>query len=183
MFELAMASMGFMFFVTYGVLALIVFIAVATERNVFATCALVFGAGVMYICGDAPDTSWIQAHPFLTLGLALGYLVAGISWSFLKWYFFLKDRKVEFLEKKADHLKLHGSDSKYAAPKFVLPRARTFKGKIVSWMMYWPVSVLATCFFDFIHRFWSMIYNRISKAFEWVANKVYADMDENDLVK
>jgi hypothetical protein len=156
--------------------------AVATERNVFATCSLIFGAGVMYLCGGTPDTSWLIAHPFLTLGLALGYLAAGIGWSFFKWYLFLVDKKQDFLVRKETHLRDHGDGAKFP-PKLMLPRARTHKGKIVSWMMYWPVSVLATCFFDFIHRFWSMIYNKISKAFEWVAKKVYADMDENDLVK
>lgn len=156
MFELAMATMGWMFFATYGVLALVVFLAVAHERNIFATCALIFGAGVMYLCGGAPDTSWIQAHPFLTAGIVLGYIVAGVLWSFVKWYFFLLDCKAKGLKR---------------------PYAEDNKSRIVSWMMYWPVSVIATCIFDFIKRAWNSLYEKISGVFDSITDKVYPTTD------
>lgn len=160
MFEATLAAMGLVWFcLVFSILAFTVLVAVSTDHYVWAGAALFFAGGLFVVFGGWPDLSWFANNPVHTIGAIVIYLIGGLAWSCVKWYLFLTDMKA--------------SEAKR-------PQARHHKSTIVSWMMYWPFSVIGTCIFDFIRRGWNAVYNYISGLFDKIGDSVYGPPSEDN---
>lgn len=117
-----------------------------------------------------PD--WITAvfyNPGALVIASTGYFVAGILWSFLKWYFFNLDELEKFKEGK---LVRRGSQPQTLAD--ARPKAKEHSARLVGWIAYWPWSVLKFVFGDMVVRISKRIYQLLSDRYEAVSRSVFS---------
>ena len=59
------------------------------------------------------------------------------------------------------------------------PKARNHKGKVLSWMTYWPWSLLWTLFNDFVRRVFNAIYNKIQKFLQKISDHAFRGTEKD----
>ena len=128
-----------------------------------ATCAILWFFGGTTL---RDIFSYINEHPWKSLLFLLEYFLVGVIWSFAKWYFFLLNRK-EKIEKQIE-AKQSYFDS--------IPSAKDYKGRIISWMTYWPMSIVWTFLNDPFKRIFKYIYSIFEKWYESMSNRMFADI-------
>ena len=148
MFELLVFG-TFWFWVVCIIATCVVIAALENDSPGGAFVTLAITVIVCYILGSG--STWgiiglILTSPKTMVLLILGYFVAGTIWSFVKWYFFLLDKKDEYLEAVDMNTGRAIRVSEYK------PEVRRYKGKIISWMCYWPFSLLWSLVGDFLKR-------------------------------
>jgi hypothetical protein len=65
----------------------------------------------------------------------------------------------------------------YYGRRLTKPSVGRNKGRILSWVTYWPLSGLWTLINDPIRRIFKWLYRRISTKLQIMADKVFADID------
>jgi hypothetical protein len=104
-------------------------------------------------------------NPGSTIMLAIGWIVAGVVWSFAKWHLHLSKYKQEALEGLKDGYNWV-SDSKFEVNK----------GRIIAWMTYWPFSLGWTMLDNPFRRMFNYIYGRVEKIYKSMSDKALADV-------
>ncbi len=109
--------------------------------------------------------SYIKDNPGIIILCFAGYFIAGAVWSIVKWYYFVVDKRDEYLEynRRSD---------------FKIPSPKEYKSDIMLWMSYWPVSAVWTI----INNPFKKIFIRIQKSLEGVYEKISAHVFK-DLIK
>lgn len=136
-------------------------------------------AGLFYLMYRAPLA---ERFGGFTLGGALSvfglYLVAGIVWSFFKWFKFLKNAKKKYdkevlrVEDVNKDKKAKGQD-KYCIPppniEYYIPLASENKEQLSCWILFWPFSglryMMGNLLVDLLHAItdaFAGTYNKIS---------------------
>ncbi len=140
--------------------------------------------------------SWVSTNPTNTIQFIVLYLLLGIVWAFTKWKTYLSrtSRHFKFLgeqfKREVGEIganwspwinKLNDNRSKLNIKEFVsfghgdepedivkkiTASASDKKSLIVSWIAYWPMSIVATLLNDPVKRLVSFIYNGISGLFQ-----------------
>lgn len=141
-----------------------------TGGGVKATLVIIAATTLYFFFGSKEHVidafNYVKDNPeqiLLWFGL---YLVVGVIWSVVKWFFFLHDKKIYYKERK----KSGYSDS------FVLPTAAQNKYRILSWMYYWPFSTIWTIINQPIKRAFKFIYAKIESTFDKISASVFSDM-------
>ena len=144
---------------------------------------------------------WIKLNYLSSIVSVVVYASLGVAWSFVKWIFFLykfKDKREEAIINatnknalKQDYAELIGDkcfDNKGSdKPLWMLslrkkkykntilcdtPKAADYKGTIVAWMSWWPVSMVGTLLNDPVRKFLNFTYTRLSGFYQKIANKI-----------
>lgn len=121
------------------------------------------------------------------------YIPAGVGWSLAKWAMKVKDSWRAFKEweekvpasekdkinKEAPHpyrniSELYKSQMGYDAPG-IRPAAKDNKGAIISWMTYWPFSVLNFVLLDAMRRLGRFIYEKLARAYDKITDSIYPE--------
>ena len=140
----------------------------------------------------------VRNHASETLMFVGAYLVAGIIWSFIKWFSFLMAFRDEYRETKGRWLIKKGlskqmvldealqksffSDLSFA--KFrgnsltEKPKASTNKRRIVAWMSFWPFSAVGTLINDPVRRFFNFLFNQFKATYQRMSDRVMASHSE-----
>jgi len=124
-----------------------------------------------YFLGSKQDVKdfffYLKDHPWLSLGRIGIYISIGIIWSVFKWFFFLQNKK-EYFKKKMEtsSWKFNESD---------IPQAKRNKARIISWMSYWPFSMLWTTINEPVKKTFRFIYSKIEGVFQKMANSTFSD--------
>jgi hypothetical protein len=101
------------------------------------------------------------------------YLLAGVAWSILKWYFYVLDEADKYVEaKRLDTI--NWSVVKHRYP----PQVRDHKERIVRWMMCWVTSVIWTLCHDFLTRLYRRIVDMLAGLFQRISDRVFAKFDD-----
>lgn len=103
------------------------------------------------------------------------YVVAGVLWSFKKWYSFVSGKLAELRENYRTRVNktVSGNETFASYVKDYQPRAIENKQRIIGWMALWPFSVSWWILTWPRHAFvW--IYNRISTIFDRISAKIWA---------
>ena len=102
---------------------------------------------------------YIADNPGTIIGAITLYLFLGISWSMMKWWFFLKgDRKRQW----DSYLKYNNGakdDTRFPWNP-AIPKARDNKSTILMWMSWWPF----TAIFDHLERTYDRMAERIMRS-------------------
>lgn len=127
----------------------------------------------LYFCGNSLffNKCWVYliSHPLVFFGLVLGYFLIGTIWSVVKWYFFLLNKRDKFLEDKKQW-----DSSNHARPLFAsVPEVRYYKKSILTWMTYWPFSMVWTLLDDPVRRAFNLIYYKIADFMQGISNRVF----------
>ena len=121
-----------------------------------------------FLGGEQPAHLLIGAlyNPLQTVLAILGYFVAGTLWGIIKWFFFvLRER---------DNILNALRDKHYPRPENIsLPKASYHKDRIITWMIYWPFSMLWTLINDPVRRGFEWIYRRIGKLMQSISERVF----------
>ena len=164
----ALFLFGTLWFWLLSVLAVII-IACSLEHRKWggtgATITLVSFFLLVYALGGntiQTFTNYITSNPLTSLAYIASYIVIGVLWSFVKWYYFLLNYK----EKNKT------TDPKW---KNYIPKVASNKGKIISWMTYWPISASWTIINDPIRRMYNSIFKRLDKVYVKISDKVFKD--------
>lgn len=148
----------------------IIFAIEVKESGTAATITLALTIGLLYLFGPRHELTnlflFIVHNPLLIVIIFIGYIFAGTVWSIVKWWFFLKD---EWRDAKK-----RVSEGYY----FKRPKASEEKGRIMSWMFYWPFSGLWTLINDPVKRAFKSIYDFLENTYEKMSARVFKDLEE-----
>jgi hypothetical protein len=178
---------------------IIVFIAlvVLVEAEWFssATLSLIIVVAATQYFNLIPLWGWLK-HNYFMLGVYIpGYLAFGaLVWSFTKWYLFLK--AFQYARQEAIRVFLEGRKEGLppATPEGIrtgigyqrykntrlsdTPRASDYKGKIIAWMCWWPLSMIGTLLNDPVRKFFNWAYLHLSGYYQRMANKMVPELEK-----
>ncbi|MBI4142378.1 hypothetical protein HY480_00710 [Candidatus Uhrbacteria bacterium] len=183
-----LGSVGF--WILFGFMSLMVLVATeGSESFGLATTTVIAFFVLLAICGDFNVVTAVRRTPLTAGGVCAGYIVAGVLWSMVKWYLFLRERRDDYNERKALFLQEHqmegavipdglkGAWRNRIGYGHSAPHVRDHKTRIVRWMVYWPWSLLWFCVNDPVRRFFRMLFNRIVGIYERIQRRVWGDAE------
>lgn len=175
----------------FWILTVVVFIVlvweVACDKSVKAAFTIALYLLAIHLFGDASLFSAIKTHPeYIYIGIPLFFMV-GALWSLVKWWFFVKRSALEYREYRMSWLIMNGiSDATLDTPvperlknrnfRFLKkPLARGNKGRIITWMVYWPFSM----FWTILDEPWRLIYESMARLFQQISDRVWSGLEED----
>jgi hypothetical protein len=136
----------------------------------------------------------------------LGYLIAGVVWSFLKWNEFVKKKinifkttKAKLIVDRPDFNATNGKDLTEVCERLringvsvwghnvnsmgeiilkITPIGSENKAAIVAWISYWPLSLLATLLNNPFRRLFEYVYSLVANAYDKISEKHFKSLVE-----
>jgi hypothetical protein len=168
---------------TWGFWAILAIIAIAmselldTDHPGLATI-MAIGTGVLlWLLGVRP-LEWISTHIVELIEYAVAYVISGLAWSLVKWYFWLVK-----IRRFVDELQaVKNPDILYALrqkgwPTSLPPKVSDSKSKIIGWMTLWPARMVWTLLHDPVTWIFEEIYALSGRAFQKIADSVFKDIE------
>jgi hypothetical protein len=144
--------------------------SVECDNAISATIMMLVTFTLLYFLGGKDFKSTILSilgHPIKLLMAIFTYLLTGTIWSIVKWYFFLMNKKRKIIEERDRY--------------WNVPQVGEHKSRIITWMAYWPFSMIWTLINDPIKRAFREIYNHISNFMQSISNRVFKSLvDEKE---
>jgi hypothetical protein len=131
------------------------------------TFCLMYFLGAKDHIGSA--LSHIVNNPGTVVLMMLGYLLIGVIWSIRKWYVYVGKKKNKILNKIKD------GDTIGTNIEFDLD-LRYHKGRIISWMCYWPFSVVWFLINDPVRAIYNFIFEKIKRIYGRIAESAINDV-------
>ncbi|MBI2108785.1 MAG: hypothetical protein HYT93_01205 [Parcubacteria group bacterium] len=181
-----LGSFGFWTLVVIANIAL--FACTENERPFLGIFVLLGTFLLLQFLGDLHLFTYLKNHPFAIFMYFGGYLVCGTVWSVLKWYFYLLNKKEEYEELKKQHFSDSDMDEKNLEnwkrtnthsemKRLIRSSIFDYKEKIVTWMTFWPWSVLWTLIDDFVFKVFNKIFYYIRGLYESIKKRVFASIE------
>lgn len=185
---------GVAFWILTGLVFLLLLWAASDDRAVASGLLLAGWVAAIYLFGNASTLSMPDAWVFY-IGIP-AYLVTGTLWGIGKWYLFVSREVMRYRERRQEFLILNGIEHatmdtpvppalkaswrRATYGRQSRPIARQHKRRIISWMCFWPTSVV----WAVIDEPWRRIYTAVASLLQRIADSVYekAGVDA-DLVK
>lgn len=154
-------------------------VALELENGWLATGITIVTVGLLCWANNVAPQAWVAQHPIGTLGLGLGWFIAGAVWGAVKWYFWLlrkRDRLIGrgLLKDGVATQEFHFDERYVKKGESFVPQVRDHKALVIMWMTYWPFSMVWTLINDPVRRAWDWLYARIGEKLQDIANKVFA---------
>lgn len=165
------------------------------ERFGWVTVTLIASCVATQWLHVADILGYVTTHAGETALYVLGYLVAGVLWSFVKWFSFLVQFRDKYRELKADHVKRHGIFEPLTASQVEnfhsrlhssfhgnsltsKPQAANNKHRIIAWMGFWPFSVVGTLLNDPVKRLFKLIFTQLQATYQSMADRMFRNDQE-----
>lgn len=179
------------------VAAIVVMVSLERENEGIATTAVCATLALLLWNYGQDVWSFIKSDIQFTILFVLGYLVAGVVWSFLKWNEFVKKAFKKFRDVKTKFIKENGEiendkgrlrfgeklsnngfrGSFYNAKtmteiiEIITPKGIDNKSSIIAWISYWPLSLLATLLNNPFRRLFEYTYSLVSGLYDEIGKK------------
>lgn len=178
------------FWVWCGLWSLIFAVMVQREHTILTGIGLGVMAAAYFVFGHHdPSVLWDTK----TLGIVIGYVVAGVPWSVFRWYRHHRDLRKEYDSAKEDFLVARGVKDSTRIPDELLaewqrssyrmdPRRSSVKGskaQITGWMIFWPFSMTGWVLNDPITRLFNAIFERLRGVYTGIMNRVWGDVADD----
>ena len=189
------------------VAAIVTMISLEVEEEGWATTAVSIALALLLWNYGRDIWSFVKDDYGVTLLFVLGYLVAGVVWSFLKWNEFVKKKintfkkvRAELIVKRpefsdtngkdmghlCDNLRVNGFSGMYghnvkSMGELILkitPIGSENKAAIVAWISYWPLSLLATLLNNPFRRLFEYVYSLVANAYDKISEKHFKSLVE-----
>lgn len=169
------------------------------EKVGWATISLIAAFALLHFFGDFNIVAAALHNPVTALVVAGCYFVAGTVWSVVKWWFFVRNCREEYDERKAEFLRQNGVEGTAVPDKLkpkwkenlsfgygrrnsrlgedVIPKAAKHKGRIMTWMCYWPWSMVWTVLNDPVKRLFKQIYLQIQGLLQSISNRAFSGVE------
>ena len=159
----SLLAIGTIWFYLLLIISSIIIISfLETDSGGWATFTMAITFLLLYIFGAKEILlnffTYIKTYPERGIGLILLYFILGTLYSFAKWYFYLLDAKERGVLK--EHYSVRFTEN---------------KGRIISWMSYWPLSLVWTFIDQPVKRLFTYIYNRTGKIYQQIYLSVYKE--------
>lgn len=150
----------------------------------FFTTVLLIGTVIAMHYFEVQDLSGLLRMSPLDVALyVLGYIAAGVLWSFAKWFSYLhrfRDRYREEVEKFRGRVASQGENAEEALRSMLRysglaerPTAAKSRSRIIGWMTFWPISVVSTALNDPIRRIFNALFNRFKVLYQKMVDHVF----------
>lgn len=100
--------------------------------------------------------SGVINSPVKTGLIILGYILAGVIWSFFKYYSYVREKKRIGVKKE-----------------YVFAARNT--GRVMTWMAYWPILAILHVCGDGLYKLYRWVYDQVSGVYDAILNKVYGE--------
>jgi hypothetical protein len=167
-------TVSFWVIFSIGLILMFYFINSKDEGDgVGATITFILSAILLYATSGHRDSfiSFITNNWLRNFEIVMIYLIIGLVWSFVKWYFYLLNKK----EKLEDLITMN---SNYELNQYDIPKAGENKDKIILWMSYWPWSAIWTIINDPVRKIFNWIYTKFSSIYQKMSDKIFADFNK-----
>lgn len=175
---------GIIFWILTALVSLILISAVANDSGQGATAVAGLYLATIVLLGDFAPIAWIIANPIDALIGFGAYYIAGVIYTYFKWYRFCLTMRNNYLREKRDFLDRHGitgdeipSNLMSRFTPVTAPKVGRHKSTIIMWLAYWPFSLAGTFVADIIHNVFIGIYNYISGSLQRVSDNVWKDIN------
>lgn len=167
-----LGSVGFWILLCVAVIFLLVSMNHEDWGGTWATVTLGVFICLFYFLGNKNIVnnivSYISSHFGQFVLCVVGYLFIGVVWSFIKWYYFLLNKKENGVRKNSSEIQVSQN-----------------KSRIIAWMSYWPPSALWTLINDPVKRLFNNLFRKFEKVYQRIFNNVFKEPSNvlEDLVK
>lgn len=184
---------SFWFFALVGLTCVALVVALEAESPLWAGAILLGFCLTLHLLGDFNAFGWAWSNPLTTLVYTSSYFGIGALWSVAKWWFFVRNKRDKYDEVKYNFIKdykldmtindvIPGKHRKVFKEQLVwtdtsMPEARRNKSRIMTWMTYWPWSVVWTMLNDPIKKLFRMIYRRLQRLYEKISESLWKGVD------
>lgn len=166
------------FLISWEVLWFAVFLccivgSVAHESAIGAlglTVLMFLGAWLIF---DSGTVAWMAHHPGATLFWAALYLAAGCAWSVLKWYLYVRQHREELRKVLNVWLRTNpdGTRRDFLESGKSPVTVSGNKHRLVTWIAWWPASLLWTLLHDLFVELWDRLYELTRGVYEAVLRR------------
>ena len=151
-----------------------------TENVGGATIGLGIVLVAMQVFTDIHPFSYIINDPFRALVVAALYVLVGVGYVWIKWFSYVNTAARKIAEYMASG---STNDIDYACRragyKSVPLKVSDYKGKIIGWMAYWPISAAWTVLNDPVRRLFEAVYNGIAKSLQSISDKAFSGISKS----
>jgi hypothetical protein len=177
---------GVWFWLLSAVAVVVLLWEVHEDRPVIGLVTIGMYFALIHLFGNASIPSAVSHSPWTVyLGIPI-YVLSGITWATIKWALYVNRYALRYAKERCDFLQSRSKNpenitvktivppelreewKKYSRGK-VKPRARDKKWEIITWMCYWPLSMLWTA----LDEPWRYIYEALSGMFQAISDKIY----------
>ena len=140
------------------------------ESNSWGIAVLLVTLGLLYFCNVEAFRNaavYLTTHPVTIILSILGYLILGTAWSFVKWYLYLTNIKLD--------LKTRMEESGWRWEEYRFS-ALYNKERIINYMIYWPLSGLWTLVDEPIRKSFKRIFAALETTYQKISDKITADI-------
>jgi len=189
------------FIITSSVVILII-MALLLERELEGWATTMFSLGIALILWNYGNEilDLLTTNPTATIGFTVSYIIVGVLWSFIKWRSHVKaifDRAKEYKNKfvlkygeVTDKNRRQFNDGIYTSFKCsyinetdtfetiankISPIASEKKSTIISWISYWPISLIGTLANNPFRKLFEFIYSSLSTYYDKITNTYKKD--------
>jgi hypothetical protein len=189
------------FLIVLGVVAIIsMIVALEKEKEGVATFILSVALGIVLWQNWYTIVDYVNTNLMESILFSVGYIVVGIIWSFIRWNEKVKEVFRRFNAFKAKFIKenrelttnqgvfIQELDSKFRSSdgyvihftrndsmehvfKKITPVGLEYKSLIISWISYWPLSMIGTLLNNPFRRLFEWIYDSVSEFYDRIANR------------
>lgn len=189
MFEFLLFGSMVWFWILFGVWSLALFISVEMDGPIYAAGITLAFFGLFAIWGVLPGggslLALLAAQPHLIVFGCVAFFVLGTVWAVVKWWFFVRDLADKRREQIAKADLLGGAPGKNIKVFGLItkPVVRDHKSRIMTWMCFWPFSMVWTLINDPIRRIFKAIYSRIKGMLQRIADRAFEGLEPEEKVK
>jgi len=177
---------GVWFWILTALFVILLVFEVAREKAIAGVGTILVYLGLIHIFGNASIFAIVKEHPeYVYIGIPAFFFV-GANWSLAKWWFYVKRKALEYRETRMFFLESHDvvgatldtpipDNLKNILPDPRRPLARHYKWRIITWMMYWPFSMVWTL----LEEPWRLIYEAMERLFQRISDRIWRDLDKD----
>ena len=115
---------------------------------------------------------YIKGNPGTIILSIASYVVIGVIWSIVRWYFYLQGFKIHYIRKNGP--------TKNGISFRGIPKGADNKNRILTWMSYWPFSMFWTIINEPFRKVFRYIYSKIEGIYDKMAKSVFSDSISNE---
>lgn len=163
----------------------IIFLMIMVEgmhKPGFATTTLISLLIGLQLFSDVRPFTYAVHHPLAIISYFIAYIALGFVYVWFKWASFVSMavRRITALVTKDPNDPKEFSNAISAARclgyKSIPFQVSDHKGKIITWMAYWPVSLTWTVLNDPLRRLFEYLYTVISHSLQMISNRAFAQI-------
>lgn len=199
----ALGTIGF--WILIPLLALLLFIMVENEKPGWATSSVIFAFVLLAYCGDFNLWFVVHASPFVAILAGLTYEGIGAVWSFGRWWFLSRARRVNYNAFRGEYMERHGLPRDAEIPNNLKkdfkdriethqrshfreedghkpinkPLFRDHGGRLYMWMTFWPWSMTWTLINDPIRHLGRWLVDQFQGIYQHIADSTFKGTEKD----